>query len=43
MIRRYPHHYPTSLRVGIEVLTRINGTEAQKVIQSDEKGLQHEL
>jgi len=39
MIRRYPHHYPTSLRVGIEVLTRINGTVAQKVTQSNEKGV----
>lgn len=39
MIRRYAHHYPESLRAGIEVLDRVNGTVAQKVTQSNEKGV----
>jgi integrase len=38
MVMRYAHHYPESLRSGIEVFNRAGGKGAQKVTQSNEKG-----
>jgi len=39
MVMRYAHHYPESLRSGVEVLDRVDGKVAQKVTQPKEKGV----
>jgi integrase len=39
MVMRYAHHYPESLRSGVEVLDRINGKVITNLAQSNEKGV----
>jgi len=34
---RYAHHYPESLRSGVEVLNRISGKVSTNLAQSEEK------
>ena len=39
MVMRYAHHYPESLRSGVEVLDRINGKVITNLAQSNDKGV----
>jgi hypothetical protein len=39
MVMRYAHHYPESLRSGVEMLDRISGKISTNLAQSKEKGV----
>ena len=39
MVMRYAHHYPESLRSGVEVLDKINAKVSTNLAQSNEKGV----
>jgi hypothetical protein len=39
MVMRYAHHYPESLRAGIDVLSNNRGKDITILSQSKEKGL----
>jgi len=39
MIMRYAHHYPESLRSGVEVLDKVNGKVSTNLAHFKEKGV----